>query len=651
MDNWLRCLVIRKTRITSIVSSTNDEVVTYLKEQSSGALLTTYEIIGARIDKFGVTQPRRVLNEEEGRVTVELPGVDNPERVRKLLKSTAELEFYRTYTLAEIAPLLQVADKALEASLEAEGVLEGDDNSIKPASPSLQGKDSTTLSQLNNAPPTLQSADPNDSGNNPVSQLPSTPTEVDSMATDTAGTQPLLRELFSLNQPQGNAPVMGFVRIRDTAKVNKLLARPEVRENLPPDLKPMWTFKSPFADEFADVLQLVALQAEGLEGQDAALAGDVIVDARADIDPQSSGYVVSMRMDNVGSEEWRKITNMAAVDNRSVAIVLDDRVYSFPTVNEEISGGSSQISGNFTAEEARDLANILKTGKLPVQLEIINEAVVGPSLGAENINRGMWSLLVGLLAVIVFMVVYYSRSGWVANLALLINLFFIVGILASLQAALTLPGMAGIVLTLGMAVDANVLIYERIREELRQGKAMRMAVAEGFRHATSAIIDGNITTLLIGIILLTFGSGPIYGFAVVLVIGILTSLFTAILISRLVFDWLLDKDKKINFGTKATNNLMQNVNYDFVGKRKISYIVSGVIIVAGIISLLSQGLNYGVDFKGGYSYTVDFENNVNTQEVRNVLTPAFGNKAPEVKNLRWPRPGTDRHGLYDRQYG
>ncbi|MDQ3072597.1 MAG: protein translocase subunit SecDF, partial [Bacteroidota bacterium] len=596
-------------------NTSDDEVMSYLKQEASSALSTTYDIINARIDKFGVTQPNIQTDETAGRIIVELPGVDDPKRVRKLLKGAAKLEFYETYKISEVLKFVQDADNAIYLDMEEKkGAAPADSNKV--AAPTLTPGNP------------LLSGTPGDSAK-PDNLLGS---NADSAGKDTvAKYQPLIEKLVAGGQSQFDGPIIGRVLIRDTDEVNRMLAMPEAREQLPDDLIFRWGSKP--NPQTPDILELYTLRTTGISERPAALTGDVVIDARQDIDPQQGTYVVSMQMNSMGAKEWAMLTKANAAKNPGyIAIVLDEQVYSAPEVKNEIPNGSSQITGNFTVEESTDLANVLKTGKLPVELDVINEAVVGPSLGRDNIQKGTLSLLIGILAVIVFMVLYYNRGGWVANFALLVNLFFIMGVLASLQAALTLPGMAGIVLTLGMAVDANVLIYERIREELRSGKGMRMAISEGFQNALSSILDGNITTLLMGIILMTFGSGPIYGFAVVLVIGILTSLFSSILISRLIFDWLLAKDNIVNFGNKVTSDVLVGLNFDFLRQRKIAYIISSVVILAGIISIAVKGFNYGIDFKGGYAYTVAFEQPVNSQSVRDALENTF-NKTPEVKTF------------------
>jgi len=621
--------------------STNDEVIKFLKDQDNVALDRTYKILRTRIDKFGVTQPNTSIDRNTGRIIVELPGANDPERVRNILKKPAKLEFYESYRLADIFEFLNQADKKLFA-----------DEELKKSGKDSITKDGKTVAKVSNDNPLAgydaakvkEDSIKNAKENKTTGDTNLVKADTTKKGKDTAKAGKGKKDdkkaekknahqpLFEALQTRGDSfsakrPVIGYVRIRDTAKVNALLCRPDIASIFPPQLIFAWDAK---AQEKTDILELYSLKGAELPPHDAVLYGDVVTDAREDVDRQTNGYIVTMQMNAKGAADWAQITKRNI--QRAVAIVLDGQVQSAPNILNEIDGGNSQISGNFTAEDAKDLANILTSGKLPVELDIVDEAVVGPSLGKQAITSGLASLIVGILCITLFMVLYYNRGGWVADLALVVNIFFIIGVLTSLEAALTLPGMAGIVLTLAMAVDANVLIYERIREEIGHGKSMRIAIADGYKHALSSIIDGNITTLLIGIILMTFGSGPVYGFAVVLVIGILTSLFCSILISRLIFDWLLARDRKINFGNKYTMNIFGNINFDFVGKRRIAYWFSGITIAIGIASLIIQGLNYGVEFKGGRSYVVSFNKNVNIEDVRSGLKNTFGHE-PEVKTF------------------
>ncbi|MDD5570685.1 MAG: protein translocase subunit SecDF, partial [Bacteroidales bacterium] len=421
-------------------------------------------------------------------------------------------------------------------------------------------------------------------------------------------------------------PVVGYAAIKDTAKVNRYLKIAQIKSIFPRDLKLLWMVKP--EKEMPDVLELVALKASGRDGK-AALEGDVVIDARQDFG-QNNSNEVSMTMNSEGANIWKRLTGENI--KKCVAIVLDNYVYSAPVVQDEIPNGRSQITGNFTLNEAKDLANVLKAGKLPAPARIIEEAIVGPTLGKEATNAGFLSFVIAMLLVLAFMIFYYANAGWVANIVLFANFFFIMGILASLGAVLTLPGIAGIVLTMGMAVDANIIIYERVREELAIGKGIRLAIKDGFWNSYSAIIDGHVTSLLTGIILYVFGTGPVKGFATTLIIGIFTTLFTALLMSRLIFERRLNLNKPIKFFTKLTEGAFKNVNIDFIGTRKIMYFISGTIITIGILSLIFRGVDYGIDFTGGRTYVVRFAKEVKTNDLREALRTSFG-EAPEVKTF------------------
>jgi len=429
------------------------------------------------------------------------------------------------------------------------------------------------------------------------------------------------------NYQYAEGPVIGYVAVKDTGKVNKYLNKKQVRSLFPRDFKYLWTAK-PY-DEEGKFVQLVAIKVSSRDGK-APLEGNVITDARQDYEKFTASPNISMSMDGEGTKIWKRLTSENI--NRSIAIVLDDYVFSYPTVKGEIPNGRSEISGNFTINEAKDLANILKAGKLPAPARIVEEAIVGPSLGQEAIDSGLMSFIVALAIVLLYMMFYYSSAGIVANIALLINIFFIMGVLASLGAALTLPGIAGIVLTIGMSIDANVLIFERIREEVTAGKGLRLAITDGYNKAYSSIIDANVTTLLVAIILYMTGTGPIKGFATTLIIGILTSLFSAIFITRLIFIWRSDANKPISFATKISKGAFKNLNIGFLKNRKLFYGISTVIILGGIFSLATKGLNYGVDFTGGRSYVVRFEDDVNTQKIREALKIVF-ESTPQVKTF------------------
>ena len=604
-------------------NTSDEEVITVIRAEAESAIDRSFNILRTRIDKFGVTSPNIQRQQGSGRINIELPGVENPDRVRKLLQGTAKLEFWETFEAAE------VLDRVAEI------------NKFMAAESKLKGK-SATDSSTNPGDTATASADTSSTKNALLRDLAKSDT---SMAGDSseAGLARTRQEnpLFAILMPAvyqdkdgsskvSQGPIVGTSAARDTAAVNAILARTEVKNFLPRNMKMLWTVKG--RGEGNRFFDLVALKKRGNEDQ-AGLEGDVVTDARESIDPFGK-VEVSMTMNAEGAKRWRRMT----ADNigKSVAIVLDDYVYSFPTVQSEISGGMSSISGNFTTEEAKDLANILKAGKLPAPARIVEEAVVGPSLGKEAIQSGLWSIVMGLLLVLVFMALYYARSGLIANAVLFANIFFIFGILASLQAVLTLPGLAGIVLTIGMAVDANVLIFERIREELARSKSQRQAVSDGFSNAYSSIIDANVTTILTGIVLYVFGSGPIRGFATTLIVGILTSLFAALFLSRLIMEYFVSKDKPITFGTSATLKMFTNLNFNFLGRRRLWYGVSLTVIVAGLISMFTQGFNLGVDFKGGRSYVVTVDSDRGAGDIRSALTTVFGS-APEVKTF-----GSDR---------
>jgi SecD/SecF fusion protein len=606
-------------------SSTNQEVLNIIREEAEDAFERSFNILRTRIDKFGVAQPNIQRLGATGRILVELPGVDEKERVRRLLQGTAKLEFWETHDNRDIYPALEAANEVLKdivgttaaPKTETESSLEDataqNDTVIKPETP----EEETLMDKL---------------AQDPATSLDSL--SADESFEDFAAKNPLFAVLRpSVFQEGGNffpgqGPVIGYVAVRDTSKVNYYLNMPRVKALFPARTRFLWTVK-PY-DAEGKFVQLIAINVTTREGI-APLEGDVITDARQTFGQFGASPEISMTMNPEGARKWRTLTR----DNvgKSIAIILDDYVYSFPTVQGEIAGGHSSITGNFTINEAKDLANVLKAGKLPAPARIVEEAVVGPSLGQESIRAGLISFIIALILVLVYMVFWYNFAGLTANIALLANIFFIMGVLASLGAVLTLPGIAGIVLIIGMSVDANVLIFERIREELAVGKGLRLAIEDGYKNAYSSIIDANVTSLLTGIILYTFGTGPIRGFATVLVIGILTSLFAAIFITRLIFLSRLDKNKDIKFFNAFSEKAFKNVNFDFVTKRKIYYFISGAIILAGIISFAVRGFNLGVDFIGGRSYVVRFDDNVSTLEARSSLTGAFGGLAPEVKTF------------------
>ncbi len=605
-------------------SSTNLEVIEVLKLEVEDAIARSFNILRSRIDRFGVTQPNIQRLETAGRILVELPGIKDPDRARKLLQSTAQLEFWETYEYNELFQALESANAFLRETAEAVTV---EVDSVKV--------ETTQLEEV-----VEQEDTTNDITSDLLAEI-----EADTLAADSAANNLSFEEFASENplyallypnvdqQNQLNeGPVVGFCAVKDTAALNVYLKDDAIRKFFPVDVKFAYTVK-PY-DPDGKFVQLVALKSD--RNGKSAMEGDVVTDAVQVFGQFASSAEVSMEMNAEGAKQWKRLT--AENIKKSVAIVLDGYVYSYPTVQAEIAGGRSSITGNFTVNEAKDLANILKSGKLPAPARIIEEAIVGPSLGEEAISSGLTSFIFALLLVLAYMIFYYNGAGVVSNIALLANIFFIFGVLSSLGAVLTLPGIAGIILTIGMSVDANVLIYERIREELRNGKGLRLAIEDGYNNAYSSIIDANVTTLLTGIILYTFGTGPIKGFATTLIIGILTSLFAAIFITRLVISYRLNKGKTISFATKLTEGAFKNINIDFIGKRKRFYILSAVIVLLGIGSLVTKGLNYGVDFVGGRTYVVRFDDTVNNEELRSALADVFVdadglNYIPQVKTF------------------
>ena len=595
-------------------NSTNAEVIKVLRSSAEGAIENSFNVLRNRIDKFGVTQPNIQRLENSGRILVELPGVKEPERVRKLLQGTASLEFWATYENQEIYPaLVQANDVIKELQDAGEIVAEtGDASTVAAAADSLVAAtvaaDSTMLANADSAAA---------AGNSTlISQLDSTDAshvETDEQAM--ISKFPLFAKLRPVADEQGQI-------------VNRYMSLPQVKALLPRDIKLMWGVKA--IDPQETTFALYAIKANTRDGK-APLDGGSVVEAREGYAQHGSSAEVSMTMNASGARTWARLT----ADNvdRCIAIVLDGYVYSAPVVHGEISGGQSSISGQFTINEARDLANVLKSGKLPAPARITQDTVVGPSLGQESINAGMMSFILAFVLVLIYMIFYYNKAGWVASVALICNLFFLFGVLVSFGAVLTLPGIAGIVLTMGMAVDANVIIYERIKEELRMGKTLAMSVAEGYKNAMSAIIDGNVTTLITGIVLFIFGTGPVQGFATTLIIGIITSLFTAILITRLIFVGMLNRERKITFSNKFTENFLANTKFNFIDKRKITYVISGIMLLITLVSLGVRGMSYGVDFSGGRAFVVRFDQPVTANEVREALGDVFTGTGYEVKQF------------------
>ncbi|MEX1132976.1 MAG: protein translocase subunit SecDF [Flavobacteriales bacterium] len=590
-----------------------------LRREAEAALNNTEQILRTRIDKFGVAQPSIQKQQFSGRIQIELPGVKDKERVRKVLQSTANLEFWETYDNSEIGPILDQTNTALSAILYPD--LAQADTTVSPVdTTAVDNTDAATADTV--ADTTLADT-----------SLADTAAVTDVAETDTVDAEkrvPLsikLRPMFDPQRGWLRGSSVGRADVKDTAAVNSMLAMDVVRKALPMDVKLAWAAK-PEAVEFNDGAKGLLLDLHALRiprGGKPKLDGSSIVNAAQDFNMKGE-VEVTMQMNAEGAQIWKVMTG----DNigKTVAIVLDEMVYSAPTVQSEIAGGRSSITLgmgdlNRQIQEADDLANILKAGALPAPARIIDETVVGPSLGGENIKWGMISFAIALLLVMIYMVLYYSHAGWVADLALLVNLFVLIGTLASLQAALTLPGIAGIVLTMGIAVDANVLVFERIREELRGGKMMKSAVDLGYKGAFSAIIDSNVTTLITAVILYMFGSGPVKGFATTLGLGILTSLFTALFLSRLIITSRLEKGKSFSVWAGWSMDVFANANYDFMSKRKLYYAFSGVVIAAGMVSMFTNSFNWGVDFTGGRTYVVKFENDVRVDDVREALLPRF----------------------------
>ena len=622
-----------KDKVT--LNSTNAEVEKVIREEVDGAIQNSFNVLRTRIDRFGVVQPNIQKLAQPGRILIELPGIKEPERVRKLLQGSANLEFWETYEASELLPMLAQINREFATGVQAEEELEeAKAEEVKPAeAPKAEGDELAELVDNLGADSLAAEADQ-------AAQL-----------AEYKKNNPLFAVLNPSVNQAGQAyrgPVVGTVHYTDTAKVNAMLNSQIAKAVLPRDARFYWTVKA--IDEANAYYQLVALKAQR-DGR-ASLEGDVITDARADFSQFSAYANVSMSMNAEGAKAWQRITK----DNigKSVAIVLDGYVYSFPTVQNEIAGGNSQITGHFTVEEAKDLANTLKSGKMPAPARIIEESVVGPSLGREAIHSGLWSFALGFVLILIYMIFYYGWiPGLIADAALVCNVFLLVGILASFSAVLTLPGIAGIVLTMGCAVDANVLIYERIREELKAGKGMRKAIEDGFKGAISAIVDANVTSFLTGAILAIFGTGPIKGFAVTYMIGIISSFLTAVFITRLLLEDYAKREgaKELTFTTRLMKNFLQDVHFDFVAARKWAYCLSGAVVIFAVMGLephIFGKLNLGIDFSGGRNYVVRFDQNIKTDAVAasiedvlkannedgetfavNVIT--FGNDANQVR--------------------
>ena len=601
-------------------NSTNDEVLKVLKTETQAAIDNSFNIISTRIDQFGVVQPKIQKLETAGRILVELPGVDDPERVRRLLQSTANLEFWETFENKEVYPFLLEANKVVKNIQDAEkgklaNIASGDTSkSLAPKTGKSAVKDTTSgaLSLLQKIESDTAKGDTSKVAKTMMKDYP---------------LFALLKPNINRDQTIGEGSIIGFAHYKDTSKINYYMAHKQVRSLFPRNMKLYWSAKPWKPDASKSIYELHAIRVTTRDER-APLGGNVVTNARADFGQNRAAAEVSMNMNGEGAKVWARLTR----DNvgKPIAIILDNKVMSAPRVITEIKGGQSQITGDFTIKEAQDLANILKSGKMPASAHIISENVVGPTLGHEAISNGLKSFIIAFIVIMCYMVFYYSRSaGFVADQALFVNVFFVFGVLASLGAVLTLPGIAGIVLTIGMSVDANVLIYERVREELRAGKGLKMAIADGFRMALSSIIDSHVTTFLTGVVLYIFGTGPIKGFATTLIIGIVTSLFTAILISRLIFEWKLSRNRDILFSTRITEGAFKNVHIRWMEIRKYFYIISLSVIGIGFISLFVRGLDAGTDFTGGRTFIVRFDRTVITSEVQSAVKAVVG-ETPEV---------------------
>ena len=593
----LAAIFVSPDRKDISLESTNADVEKILKRETEAAIAASFNVLRSRIDHFGVTQPNIMRLPNSHRILVELPGVKEPQRVRDLLQGTASLEFWTTYNANEVLPSLMTADKYLRSAL-AEAAASGE--SVKAEVVEKQksaGEAGDLISEIGETAETAPAASERfDRAQNP---------------------------LFAVLDPSfaGGAAV-GAAYKADMAAVEAYLSDPKVREFFPADIEFKWGVKGD--DRIDGRYYLYAIRVATSDGR-APLDGSVITEAREQYAERGASAVVSMTMNAEGAQEWSRLTGENI--GKCIAIVLDGYVYSAPNVRTKIDKGSSEISGDFTIQEAQDLANVLSSGKVPAPAKIIQDTVVGPSLGQESINAGMLSFLIAFVLVLLYMGLFYKTAGWMSDIALLTNVFLLMGILVSFGAVLTLPGIAGIVLTMGMAVDANVIIYERIKEELRGGKSLSLAIKDGFSKAYSAIIDGNLTTIITGIVLFIFGNGPVQGFATTLIIGIITSFLCAVFITRLLIEWIVAKWGHISFSRRWSENFLNNTHFDFIAKRKIAYIVTAVLILLSCVSFAVRGLNLGAEFTGGRAYVVRFDKAVSAEEVRGRVEQAFAAQA------------------------
>jgi SecD/SecF fusion protein len=598
------------------LSATNAQVMVVLQKEVESAINNSFNVLRSRIDRFGVVQPNIQKLEKSGRILIELPGVKEPERVRKLLQGTANLEFWETYDAKEIIPVLQEANNTLAGLVDANGKLKAAVDTAKtvaaqpaaaaPAKATAQAQKPAATSKADSLAALLKKKDKNEGSK----------TDQQNRA-EFRKNNPLLS---IMQLPNEGGCTVGIALAADTVTIGQYLRHPAIKGKLPSDLSLKWEVKA--LDPQGQYFRLYAIKKTTKQGP--ALQGDVVTDAVADFGQYGSNAEVSMTMNNKGANTWAILTKQNV--GHCVAIVLDGYVYSAPVVNQEITGGRSQITGHFTVEEAKDLANVLKSGRMPAPARIVQADTVGPSLGQQSINAGLISFVIAFVIILLFMLFYYGTTpGLVADGALILNVLFIMGILAAYKAVLTMPGIAGIILTLGFAVDANVLINERIREEREAGKNLRKAITDGYKHAMSAIVDSNATHLLVGIILFVFGTGPIKGFATTLIIGIITSFFCMVFLTRIFFEWYLKKEGRsdIPFTTRITKHWLLHPNIDFIGIRKVWYVVSGIVILISLISLATRGLSQGIDFSGGRNYQINFNKHVDAEKVRDALKGAF----------------------------
>ena len=588
-------------------NSTDDEVIKVLRNETDAAIAASFNILRSRIDHFGVTQPNIQRVPNSNRIMVELPGIKEPERVRKLLQGSASLEFWVVYDAQEVLPILAEADQMIKAGQQpaeevaAEATEESSDLAAEAAATESEEETVTGFSRENNP-------------------------------------------LFALLDPTySGGCIVGAAREADMPAINEYLARPEVKNLMPADLVLAWAVKG--EDYFGGRYALYALRS--IDGKP-AMDGASVATAQENYSQSGANAEVNLTMTANGTSQWAQLTGQNV--GKPIAIVLDGLVYSAPNVNGKIEGGNSVITGNFTIQEAQDLANVLKSGKVPAPARIIQDQVVGPSLGIESINAGMFSFVLAFILVLLYMGLFYKTAGWLADVALVLNIFLLMGVLVSFGSVLTLPGIAGIVLTMGMAVDANVIIYERIKEELRGGKGITTAIKDGFSNAYSAIIDGQLTTIITGIVLFVFGNGPVQGFATTLVIGILTSVFCAIFITRMLIEKVVEKKGNVSFSRSWSENWLANVSFDFIGKRKSAYILSGSLAVISIISFFVLGFNTGVDFTGGRTYVVRFDQNVSAEEVRTAVESALVSDDASKSSVEVKQYGGDNQVRIITQY-